>query len=283
MHVTGRTKAVGAGAGLVTLVAVGGEQYLANWGSRLLPALEVNSARVSTYTATEIFGGTAAANIELRTVPIGIGKLREFGTPASYSSLVVVENAPASARALTPSIAPQLDPFARLQTVTQAGDDAFAAYGQSSLPRPVIVPNLLAQPYQNVAPSAAANFFSRVEPTMIDDLAARRPLQLDDAISAVRRNLQSAAQQAEKEPAAKVSFEVLTGKLKIDASKTIAGVKVSGGEINLYTTSMTVGTAAVACNAVADKEFKSCVADATTKIFKKLSAPEKETETAAGK
>jgi hypothetical protein len=35
-------------------------------------------------------------------------------------------------------------------------------------------------------------------------------------------------------PESKATFEVLTGKLKIDASRTLGGVKITGGEINLY-------------------------------------------------
>jgi hypothetical protein len=35
-------------------------------------------------------------------------------------------------------------------------------------------------------------------------------------------------------PESKATFEVLTGKLKIDASRTLGGVKITGGEINRY-------------------------------------------------
>jgi hypothetical protein len=287
MHVTRRTKAVGAGAGLATLAAVGGQQYLSNWGPRLLPAFESSTARVGTFTASEVFGGTAATRIApfagSQPVSSGIGtKFTGYTVPKSYAPLGTIEGAPAPARALTPPVPQQSDQFAKLQPLGKVGDRPNLTNGQISPPKPLVVPGPLVHSYQNDTPSAAANFFSRVEPKMVDDLASlHRPLKFDYARSVVYNDLKSAAQQAEKEPAAKVSFEVLTGKIKIDASKTIAGVKISGGEINVYKTSMTIGAAVIACNAVADNRFKDCIADAAKKAIKK--ALEKETETAAGK
>lgn len=289
MHVTPRTRAVGAGAGagLATLAAVGGQQYVSNWGPRLLPAFESTTARVGTFTASEVFGGTAATRIAplagSQPVSSGLGtKFTGYAVPRSYTPLGTIEGAPAPARALTPPIPQQSDQLARLQPLGKVGDRPNLTNGQFSQPRPLVVPAPVVQAYQNVTPPAAANFFSRVEPKMVNDLASlRRPLTFDHARSVAYNDLKSAAQQAEKEPAAKISFEVLSGKIKVDASQTIGGVKISGGEINLYKTSMAIGAAVIACNAVADSQFTDCIADVTKKALKK--SLEKETETAGGK
>jgi hypothetical protein len=287
MHVTRRPRTVGAGAGLATLAAVGGQQYISNWGPRLLPAFESSTARVGTFTASEVFGGTAATRIApfagSQPVSSGIGtKFTGYTVPRSYAPLGTIERAPALTRAVTPPISQQSDQFARLQPLGKVGDRPNLTNGQFSPPRPLVVPAPLVQSHQNVAPPAAENFFSRVEPKIVGDLASlHRPLKFDYARSIAYNDLKSAAQRAEKEPAAKVSFEVLSGKIKIDASQTIAGVKVSGGEINVYKTSMAIGAAVIACNAVADSQFKDCIADAAKKALKK--SLEKETATAGGK
>jgi len=289
MHVTPRTKVVGAGAGagLATLAAVGGQQYVSNWGPRLLPAFESTAARVGTYTASEVLGGTAATRIApfAGSQPVSSGiatKFTGYTVPRSYAPLGTIEGAPAPARVLTPPLPQHSGQLARLQPLGKVGDRPNLTNGQLSPSRPLVVPAPLVQAYQNVTPPAAANFFSRVEPKMVNDLASlRRPLKFDYARSVAYNDLRSAAQQAEKEPAAKVSFEVLSGKIKIDASQTIAGVRISGGEINVYKTSMAIGAAVIACNAVADSQFKDCIADAAKKALKK--SLEKETETAGGK
>jgi hypothetical protein len=50
----------------------------------------------------------------------------------------------------------------------------------------------------------------------------------------VAKWVSDAAQKAASEPNSGVTFELLSGKLTVDASTTVAGVKITGGEVNLY-------------------------------------------------
>jgi hypothetical protein len=288
MSSDGRTKAIRAVAGgLATLAGLGGgELYILNRG---LPSLEGTAAGVSRVTASEIFAETAAnriiSSVESPTISGAIGsKLSGGNLLPSYPPLGAIKNAPTSAKAWLPPVNAQSDPFAKLKPFPKAVDRPNPVPNQISPPRPIVVPNAILPPTQSISPSATADFLSRVQPKIVDHLISlRRPVSLDYANSIVRNDLVSAAQQAEKESAAKVSFEVLTGKIKIEASKTVGGVKISGGEINAYKVAGTIGAAVVACNAVADTHFKDCVADAAKKAIKNSLDGPKETETAGAK
>jgi hypothetical protein len=61
------------------------------------------------------------------------------------------------------------------------------------------------------------------------------------------------------QPKSGISFEVLTGKLTIDSSRTVVGIKLAWGEVNIYKVSAALAASVVACEALAAPDLKACV------------------------
>ncbi len=144
----------------------------------------------------------------------------------------------------------------------QATDNAGGAISNAPIgsSRPVIIFN-----HQDFNRSGVSSYFSIAEPKLANDLAALKP-PLSKAIveRIVRADMETVAQDAVKKPGSKTTFEVLTGKLKIEASRTIGGINVTGGELNVYGVAGTITGSVMTCNALADASFKNCV-DAAVK------------------
>lgn len=101
------------------------------------------------------------------------------------------------------------------------------------------------------------SYFDRAKGRIVDDLvAASKPVTRKAAEEIVVKDVVSAAEGA---TGPKVKFEVLTGKLKIDGSATISGVQFAAGDINLYKVATGVGIAIMACEEIAEGEFKRCL------------------------
>ncbi len=130
--------------------------------------------------------------------------------------------------------------------------------------RPIVI-------YPQGDPRVIVNRYVAIaEPKLVEDLTKLSPPVSKLAVeSIVKNDLVTTAQNIAKAPDAKVSFDVLSGKLKVEASRVIAGVKVSGGEINVYVVGGGVTTAVMACNAVSDVTFKNCVDAAIRKAMSK--------------
>ena len=96
--------------------------------------------------------------------------------------------------------------------------------------------------------------------------AALTQQQLEDIINAaVTKTIETTA----KETNSGLSFEVLTGKLKIERSYTGSLGKLTLGEINIYKVSGVVASTAFARKELVDRaEFSACVKEALGKVKK---------------
>lgn len=76
----------------------------------------------------------------------------------------------------------------------------------------------------------------------------------------IRSEFRKAAENTAKQLDSGVSFEIARGKLKIGASKTIAGVNVTFGELNVYKTSAVIASSIIAaCKAFVSNELRKCL------------------------
>jgi hypothetical protein len=108
--------------------------------------------------------------------------------------------------------------------------------------------------------STFSSYFSTAEPKLADDLTVLKPpLSRNVVENIVKRDLASTAQAASTTAGSNLSFEVLTGKLKVETSRTIGGMKITGGEINLYVVGGAITGSVLACNALADLKFRNCI------------------------
>jgi hypothetical protein len=64
----------------------------------------------------------------------------------------------------------------------------------------------------------------------------------------------------------KVKFEVLSGKLTVEASQTIFGIEFAGGSLNLWKVGGTLTAAVMACVGLEKSNFSDCTKEALTKI-----------------
>jgi hypothetical protein len=102
-------------------------------------------------------------------------------------------------------------------------------------------------------------------------------LTRDVAEQAIRTNfVKVVEEQAKSDP--NISFELLTGKLKIDSSLTFAGAKISLGEVNMYKIASVAAVGVVACKGLHASQFQSCVdaalAKASTATFGAMGSKE---------
>lgn len=149
------------------------------------------------------------------------------------------------------------DPNQRLGNLGREGTETLNTTSQSQLvaKQPIVTFN-----NGDYSKSAISSYFSTAEPKLVDDLTALKPpLSKSVVEDIVKRDLARVAEAASTTAGSNVSFEVLTGKLKVDASRTIGGIKITGGDINLYVVGGAITGGVLACNALADVKFKSCV------------------------
>ena len=113
--------------------------------------------------------------------------------------------------------------------------------------------------------SGISSYFSTAEPKLVDDISSLKPPLSKDAVERlVKRDLVKVAESVAKSSDSPASFEVLSGKLKIDSSTTVGGIKIKGGEVNVYAVTGVIAGGVMTCNALVDANFKSCV-DAAVK------------------
>jgi hypothetical protein len=114
---------------------------------------------------------------------------------------------------------------------------------------------------QDLSRSGISSYFSIAEPKLENDLTKLTPpLSKANVESIVRGDLQNAADATKKDhPESKITFEYLSGKLTIGSSTTVSGVRITGGEVNVYNVSAAIAGGVMTCNALADASFKRCV------------------------
>lgn len=113
---------------------------------------------------------------------------------------------------------------------------------------------------QDFSVSGVSSYFSNAQPKLSYDLASLKPpLSKATVEKIVEQDLKDTAENAAKNPNSKATFEVLSGKLKIESSTTISGLKIAGGEVNVYAVAGTITGGVMACNALTDASFKTCV------------------------
>lgn len=126
---------------------------------------------------------------------------------------------------------------------------------QISPSRPLVVLN-----NGDLNSSGVASYFSMAEPKLSNDISVLGPPLSSAAVEIiVKRDLKNVAESAAKTSDSKVTFEALSGKLKIDSSITIGGIKIAGGEVNVYAVAGAITGGVMACNALVDASFKNCV------------------------
>jgi hypothetical protein len=115
-------------------------------------------------------------------------------------------------------------------------------------------------PNQDFNFSGVSSYFSNAQPKLANDLTALTPPLLKATVQGiVEADLKNVAENAAKNSDSKVTFEAFSGKLKIESSTTVAGMKVTGGEVNVYTVAGAITGGVMACNALTDATFKNCV------------------------
>jgi hypothetical protein len=132
--------------------------------------------------------------------------------------------------------------------------------------------------------NSVTSYFTSAEPKMLADFAKLSPpISQSAADQIIRSELVGVVQQAAKDPASNISFEAFSGKLTVDSSATIAGVKVTGGEINLYKVSLSLAGGVAACMGVIDADYQTCVQSALSKAKGLVAEQLKITSDAAAK
>jgi hypothetical protein len=145
------------------------------------------------------------------------------------------------------------------------------------LPRGGILANSLVPNDPSV--SKATSLWLSAEPQMLSQLASAGPmLTRDQAEIIIQSEIAKIVQTAANTPNSGITFEVLSGKLTIESSVTIGGVKIAGGDLNVYKVSGMLAGSVVACNAAAT-QFDTCV-NAALKGIGNLVAKEMTVDTA---
>lgn len=110
--------------------------------------------------------------------------------------------------------------------------------------------------------------FAQVQQNIIAQLEqSPTALSKDQLENIIKAEFQKELQQANQKPDSGVTFEVLTGSLKIEASTTIARVKVSAGEVNIYKVSTVLAGGFVSCAVFVGRPgFEECTKTAFARI-----------------
>jgi hypothetical protein len=119
--------------------------------------------------------------------------------------------------------------------------------------------------YNDFRPRAASYFYA-AEPRIANELSGLTPpltkMLVEDI---VKKTLAAIAEDAAKNSDAKAAFDVLSGKLTVGYATTIGGVKITAREFDVYKVATRVTVGVLACNALANANFKNCI-DAAVKL-----------------
>lgn len=236
----GKAAAVGA---VAATAVIGGKGML-----EVAPTLFTQSAHVAEISVSKatIVAEGAGFGDGLNGIRSGYNKL----TPSINSGLGKVP--------------PRFDASGPLSTTFRVGRLADADVNPSApfnnsvapvAPRPFIVLN-----NQDLNLSGVSSYFSVAQPKLTYDITALTPPLSRAAVEGVvQADLKYIAAKSTENSDAKVTFEVVSGKLTIGSSTTLGGIKITGGEINVYAVSTAVSGAVMTCNAMSDATFKNCV------------------------
>jgi hypothetical protein len=130
-----------------------------------------------------------------------------------------------------------------------------------TLPRVLVVPH-------DRRVDSYSSYFVTAQAKMVDDITALHPpLSIEEVDGIIRKDVGAVIEDAKKsDPEAKISFEIMTGKLNIEAAKTLVEVKISGGEINVYKISLSLAGGIAACSGRIVEEFRPCVPRELAKV-----------------
>jgi hypothetical protein len=129
---------------------------------------------------------------------------------------------------------------------------------------------LQSPPYRSTT-EAVADIVSRSEGVVLRGLDETSSVPRIKTV--IENALASSALEAAQKPNANIEFEALTGKLRIKSSTTVSGVKVTGGEVNLYKISGGAAAGIATCYALDASEVAACVKKALSTAGR-LVAPE---------
>jgi hypothetical protein len=143
----------------------------------------------------------------------------------------------------------------------------FGTTGKDEVRLPPTSPSLLneVQKYHLIA--KVHDLYAQAGPginTKIND--AHGALTKRQVESVVNNELVSTITERTKEPGSDISFEILTGKLKIQKVKTVRGVNISGGEVNIYKISEILAGIIYACEKLSTPQFSNCVDAAVAEV-----------------
>jgi hypothetical protein len=110
------------------------------------------------------------------------------------------------------------------------------------------------------------SYFASAQQKMFDDISALQPpVTVAQADRIIKADVSSVIEASKKNPFSDVNFEVLSGKLSVGRLTTIQGMKISGGDVNVYKISLAMAGGVAACNGMVIENFKPCVKRALAK------------------
>lgn len=131
---------------------------------------------------------------------------------------------------------------------------------------------------------AVTGLFIAAEPRILRDVKLhRRDMTLEDVQTLIVAEVRKSIEADKKTSDAGVRFEVLTGKLNIDAKKTVSGVTITGGEVNIYKVVGAIAGPVFACRAFAGPKLEKCVGEAVAQASEAIrkeyqDAPKKDSD-----
>lgn len=130
-----------------------------------------------------------------------------------------------------------------------------------TLPRAVIA---LPPNYYNLHLSMKVHdLFDQAEPHIFAEIShAHGTLTESQVNSIINRELVKTITTNSSKPNSNISFEVATGKLKVQRSATVLGVDFTIGEVNVYKVSAIVAGSVYGCQKLAGSQFHNCVSRA---------------------
>jgi hypothetical protein len=229
----------------------------------------------------------------------GVGALGSVGRNSQHfnevSSAQTFDLQPPIYRELPHPVFVQIDPvpvtakFAhidRVQLVAKEEPIAMSAPQFSEITPPsssvvsTVPPDHLSAISTTVRTEEVASLFSRARPRILDHLKPRiGKLTQADVEKTLSSDLTEVIEKAAGDPKSGITFEALTGKLKVESSMLLKGVKVTGGEVNVYKVTAVLAGGIVACALTKnysenrketltkkDKEMSRCIEAALAKV-----------------
>jgi hypothetical protein len=146
---------------------------------------------------------------------------------------------------------------------------AFDLEGEDKVALPPTVPrSLIVVPSYNFHLTAKVHgLYEQAEPRIIADITdSNSTLTKRQIDSLINKEIVSTINADTKKSNSDISFEVLTGKLKIHKSKTVLGIDVSAGEVNIYKVSAILASGVCACQKLSTEKFRNCVDAAVANV-----------------